>query len=127
MPEAGLGGLEIDAGANAAMESFHALLQKKVLRLPRIMASALVSKPTDVGTMADHIESLLVDDDARMRLASAGREYVRRFDWDESARMLDAIPGALPGRSHEVPATGERAFERTAVIASYSGVSSGSR
>ena len=39
--------------------------------------------------MADHIESLLVDDDARMRLARSGREYVRRFDWDESARVLE--------------------------------------
>ena len=51
--------------------------------------TALVSNPTDVATMADHIESLLVDDDARMRIASAGREFVRRFDWDESARMLE--------------------------------------
>jgi glycosyltransferase involved in cell wall biosynthesis len=51
--------------------------------------TALVSEPTDVATMADHIESLLVDDDARMRLARSGREYVRRFDWNESARVLE--------------------------------------
>lgn len=51
--------------------------------------TALVSEPTDVATMANHIESLLVDDDARIRLARTGREYVRRFDWDESARALE--------------------------------------
>jgi glycosyltransferase involved in cell wall biosynthesis len=39
--------------------------------------------------MADNIEALLLNDDLRVRLATAGSQYVRRFDWDESAKMLE--------------------------------------
>jgi glycosyltransferase involved in cell wall biosynthesis len=53
--------------------------------------TALVSQPRDVDAMADQIESLFVDDELRIRLARAGRQYVRRFDWDESAKMLEGF------------------------------------
>jgi L-malate glycosyltransferase len=51
--------------------------------------TALVSEPRDVNAMTDHIESLLLDDERRVRLARAGRQYVRRFDWNESVKMLE--------------------------------------
>jgi glycosyltransferase involved in cell wall biosynthesis len=53
--------------------------------------TALVSEPTDIATMVDHIETLLVDDEYRVRLAVRGKEYVERFDWDASARTLEAF------------------------------------
>ena len=51
--------------------------------------TALVSQPRDVDAMTNHIESLLVDDERRVRIARAGSQYVRRFDWDESATRLE--------------------------------------
>jgi glycosyltransferase involved in cell wall biosynthesis len=51
--------------------------------------TALVSSPRDVDAMARNIVTLLSDDALRLRLARAGNEYVRRFDWDESARTLE--------------------------------------
>jgi glycosyltransferase involved in cell wall biosynthesis len=51
--------------------------------------TALVSDPEDVTSMADHVESLLLDDDTRTRLALRGRDYVQRFDWDRSAKVLE--------------------------------------
>jgi glycosyltransferase involved in cell wall biosynthesis len=53
--------------------------------------TALVSEPADIITMADHIETLLTDDEYRLRLAARGKEYVKRFDWDASAEALEAF------------------------------------
>jgi glycosyltransferase involved in cell wall biosynthesis len=53
--------------------------------------TALVSEPRDVNAMTRHIESLLVDDESRVRIAKTGHKYIRRFDWDESARMLESF------------------------------------
>ena len=51
--------------------------------------TALISDPEDVSSMADHVESLLIDDELRARLALQGRNYVERFDWGRSAEMLE--------------------------------------
>jgi L-malate glycosyltransferase len=51
--------------------------------------TALVSEPEDQRVLADHIEYLLLDDETRTRLALQGRDYVQRFDWDSSAKMLE--------------------------------------
>jgi L-malate glycosyltransferase len=51
--------------------------------------TALVSAPMDVESMADNLESLLVDDAYRMELALRGSEFVRKFDWDISAHQLE--------------------------------------
>jgi glycosyltransferase involved in cell wall biosynthesis len=53
--------------------------------------TALVSEPADVAAMADHIEKLLTDDRYRIELALRGHEYVKRFSWDKSTRMLEAF------------------------------------
>jgi glycosyltransferase involved in cell wall biosynthesis len=53
--------------------------------------TALVSEPADVGAMVDNIEKLLTDDGYRIQLAAQGKEYVKRFDWDASARDLEAF------------------------------------
>jgi hypothetical protein len=53
--------------------------------------TALVTQPRDVRAMADGIERLLVDDQTRVRLAVRGNEFVKRFDWDASARLLEAF------------------------------------
>jgi glycosyltransferase involved in cell wall biosynthesis len=51
--------------------------------------TALVCDPEDVSSMADQVEWLLLDDETRIRLVLGGQDYVRRFDWDTSAEMLD--------------------------------------
>jgi glycosyltransferase involved in cell wall biosynthesis len=53
--------------------------------------TALVTEPRDVGAMADGIEQLLVDDALRTTLATRGNEYVKRLDWDASARSLETF------------------------------------
>ena len=53
--------------------------------------TALVSEPGDVAALADNIERLLVDDARRIEQALRGAEHVRRFDWDESARLLEDV------------------------------------
>jgi glycosyltransferase involved in cell wall biosynthesis len=51
--------------------------------------TALVCAPRDVEGLADRIERLMRDDALAERLATNGCEFVKRFDWDESARRLD--------------------------------------
>ena len=53
--------------------------------------TALVVEPRDAIVMADRIERLLDDDEQRVRIARRGVEYVARFDWDESARLLEEV------------------------------------
>jgi glycosyltransferase involved in cell wall biosynthesis len=53
--------------------------------------TALVSEPSDVRAMADHIENLLTDDGYRISLAMRGLEYVKRFSWEKSTGMLEAF------------------------------------
>jgi glycosyltransferase involved in cell wall biosynthesis len=51
--------------------------------------------------LAERISRLLRDDNERLRLAHAGREFVERFDWDASARRLEELLAAYaadPGR-----------------------------
>jgi glycosyltransferase involved in cell wall biosynthesis len=63
--------------------------------------TALVCPPKDGRALADAMARLLHDDDLRCALAERGREYVRRFDWDNSAATLEAFLGdygAAPAR-----------------------------
>jgi glycosyltransferase involved in cell wall biosynthesis len=53
--------------------------------------TALVVEPRDPGALADRIERLLVDDAERVRLATQGNEYVKRFDWDETSRVIESF------------------------------------
>jgi glycosyltransferase involved in cell wall biosynthesis len=53
--------------------------------------TALVCEPHDVAGLADRIERLLRDDELRTRIATRGMEFVRRFDWNESARQLESF------------------------------------
>lgn len=69
--------------------------------------TALVSDPTDVGAMAADILRLLRDDDLRRRLAAAGTELVRGFDWERTGAKLEAVlldyvahPGRYLRREH---------------------------
>ncbi len=52
--------------------------------------TALVSPPGDASALADHLVALLSDDQLRTGIARRGAEHVRRFDWDDSARRLEA-------------------------------------
>lgn len=51
--------------------------------------NALVCAPRDVTGMADRIERLLVDDELSSRIATRGNAFVQRYDWDDSARLLE--------------------------------------
>ena len=75
--------------------------------------TALVSPPRDVDAMADHVATLLRDDDRRIRLATAGQQYVQRFQWDRSAEELetfidvyraDPVAYGRPAGGHDRPA-----------------------
>jgi L-malate glycosyltransferase len=44
--------------------------------------------------LAARVCELLDDDDERLRLSAAGAGFVRRFDWDESARRLETFLSA---------------------------------
>jgi glycosyltransferase involved in cell wall biosynthesis len=52
--------------------------------------TALVYPPGDAMGLAHGVETLLRDDARRLALATAGERYVRRFDWDVSAEVLEA-------------------------------------
>ncbi len=51
--------------------------------------TALVAPPGAIDELAVHVETLLRDDRRRVRLATAGAELVRRFDWDRAAAQLE--------------------------------------
>jgi glycosyltransferase involved in cell wall biosynthesis len=53
--------------------------------------TALVAPYGDVEALADHVVALLEEDDRGVAIASAGREYVERFDWERSAELLEAF------------------------------------
>jgi glycosyltransferase involved in cell wall biosynthesis len=53
-------------------------------------AAELVS-PDNVFDIARGLRTVLVDEDRRNELASAGRERARRFDWDQTARAVLAV------------------------------------
>jgi glycosyltransferase involved in cell wall biosynthesis len=53
--------------------------------------TALVAACGDAATLSDHVINLLEDDARRVALATAGREYVRRFTWERSAEVLEAF------------------------------------
>lgn len=84
--------------------------------------TALVVDPGDVPGMAQAIAALLDDDHHRHAITLAGTAFVRRFDWDRGARLLEgcleeylADPGPFlqdpgPDRSEGVP-QGELAAE----------------
>ncbi len=53
-------------------------------------AAELVS-PDNVFDIARGLRAVLLDENRRMRLAAAGREQARRFDWDNTAREVLAV------------------------------------
>lgn len=53
--------------------------------------TALVAPFRAVDALSRHVLALLDDDERRVTLARAGRDHVRRFDWDRSGEMLEAL------------------------------------
>jgi glycosyltransferase involved in cell wall biosynthesis len=53
--------------------------------------TALVAPYGDVDALSGQVVSLLEDDDRRVALATAGREHVRRFDWERTGELLEAF------------------------------------
>ena len=70
--------------------------------------TALVASCGDAGALSEHVIRLLEDDDRRAAIATAGRDYVRRFDWARTGELLEvfleryvadpAAYGHAPGR-----------------------------
>jgi glycosyltransferase involved in cell wall biosynthesis len=52
--------------------------------------TALVASVGSFYALADAVERVLLDDELRIRLAHAGRDFVQRFDWDRAAENLEA-------------------------------------
>jgi glycosyltransferase involved in cell wall biosynthesis len=53
--------------------------------------TALVGPYGDVAGLSEHVIALLEDDDRRTAIACAGRDHVRRFDWQRTAELLEAF------------------------------------
>ncbi len=53
--------------------------------------TALVAPTGAVDTLAAQVVGLLRDDERRIGIATAGRDYVERFDWDRSAHDLESF------------------------------------
>lgn len=53
--------------------------------------TALVAPYGDLEALSEHVVGLLEDDHHRVAVATAGREYVQRFDWDYTGELLDAF------------------------------------
>lgn len=53
--------------------------------------TALVAPTGDAEALAGHVVWLLRDEEERVRLASAGERWVRRFDWDRSGALLEDL------------------------------------
>ena len=51
--------------------------------------TALVRPVGDIEALAGAVVELAADEALRARIASAGEQYVRRYDWDEGARILE--------------------------------------
>jgi L-malate glycosyltransferase len=51
--------------------------------------TALVAPFGAVDALSRHVVELLEDDERRVALAGAGRDHVRRFDWDRSGELLE--------------------------------------
>jgi glycogen(starch) synthase len=59
--------------------------------------TGLVVDPLDPVLLSAALRSLLVDDSLRVRLAKAGREEARRFDWAHITGHYDALYGRVVG------------------------------
>jgi glycosyltransferase involved in cell wall biosynthesis len=78
--------------------------------------TALVAPPGPATGLATCVERLLRDDVQRVRLAQAGSRFVRRYDWDDSARQVEAFLeeyGAEPSR-YQATAPAWREFHEAA-------------
>jgi glycosyltransferase involved in cell wall biosynthesis len=53
--------------------------------------TALVAPFGDVEGLSGHVIALLEDDSRRVALATAGLDYVQRFDWDRTGALLEAF------------------------------------
>jgi glycosyltransferase involved in cell wall biosynthesis len=63
-----------------------------VSSMPEVAGDAAVLvDPRSEEAVADGLRRVLADDDLAERLRTAGRERVRRFDWDEAARAHAAV------------------------------------
>ena len=52
-------------------------------------STALVADVGDAERLTEHVTKLLRDDAMRVRIATAGQEFVQRFRWDRSAELLE--------------------------------------
>jgi L-malate glycosyltransferase len=53
--------------------------------------TALVASCGDARTLSRQVIELLEDDERRVAIATAGRDYVRRFDWARTGGLLEAF------------------------------------
>jgi O-antigen/teichoic acid export membrane protein/glycosyltransferase involved in cell wall biosynthesis len=53
--------------------------------------TALISRPANPNELAENVLRLIQDDSLRIRLARAGQEAIRRFDWEKAAAGFEVI------------------------------------
>jgi glycosyltransferase involved in cell wall biosynthesis len=59
--------------------------------------AAVLVEPTDEGALARELEHVIVDDATRAELIGRGRDRVRAFSWDDTARALVSCYRRLAG------------------------------
>jgi alpha-1,3-rhamnosyl/mannosyltransferase len=60
--------------------------------------AALLVEPTDEAGLADALEHVVTDAGARAELIARGRDRIRAFSWDETARALASCYRKLAAR-----------------------------
>ncbi len=67
--------------------------------LPELVGdAALFFDPTDAESIAEAIRLMTMDEDLRRSLVVRGRERVRRYSWERSARAHRALYRMIAGR-----------------------------
>ena len=67
--------------------------------LPALVAdAAIVFDPLDAPAIADAVERLWTDEPTRRALIERGRDRVRQFDWETTARLVRAVYRDVAGR-----------------------------
>ena len=76
------------------------VITSAVFAIPEIVgeAAVVIKDPRDTHALADATRRLLSDPAERRRRVDAGLTWCKRYDWDESARVLADVYRSLAGR-----------------------------
>jgi glycosyltransferase involved in cell wall biosynthesis len=81
-----------------AMSAGVAVVAARAGSIPEVAGdAALLVEPTDEAGLADALERVVNDEETRAELIARGRDRIRAFSWDETARALASCYRKLAG------------------------------